>query len=281
MFEKKLKNSKFQKVNLTGRRVIYKADIKIEVDWNGEAPEIVRDTLSINLEGYPLDALVRIDATHRNDSHSFDLGTVGNPQYPENLCLPDTGFNRTRFFVRVVDREVPGRLYGCSRAYTVSPETHKANKKKATTKILLNIVSATLPPGVPYEIHYPEIEGSSNPVEIAVNREECPELYLALQEKEPLAMAWIMPGCLSSICERLILDAQRDKFDLNDPPSQNSSWQTNLSHVLSTWATRDLSEIELSDHEATDQWSREILSAWSTKSGNPALVISRSLEGLQ
>ncbi len=276
-----LKNSKFQKVNLTDRKVIYKADINIEVDWNGKVPEIVRDTLSINLEGYPSDALVRIDAIHRSESHSFDLGTVGKPHYPEDLSLPDTGFNRTRFFVRVVDRETPGRLYGRSRAFNVSPETHKANKKKASTKILLNIVSATLPPGVPYEIQYPPIEGSSNPVMIAVNHEECPELYTALQETEPLAMAWIMPGCLSSICERLILDAQRDKFDLKDPPSQNSSWQTNLSYVLNTWTTKNLSEIDLNDHADTEEWSREVLSTWSTKSGNPALVISRSMEGLQ
>ena len=94
-------------------------------------------------------------------------------------------------------------------------------------------------------------------------------------------MAWIMPGCLSSICERLILDAQRDKFDLKDPPSQNSSWQTNLSYVLNTWTTKNLSEIDLDDHADTDEWRGEILSTWSTKSGNPALVISRRLEGLQ
>ena len=276
-----VKASKFQKVNLTDRKVILKKQIRLQVNWEGKVPEIVRDTLAIDLDGYPTDALVRIDAQHRNESHEFYLGTVGDLQIPEEMALPDTGFNKTAFFVRVVDRDIPGRLYATSRAFRVSPQTHKINKKKSKTKILLNIVSASLDPGVPYEVRFPEIEGSGNPVEIAVNHVECPELYHSLVEHEPLALATILPGCISNIAQRVVLDAVREKFDVNDPVKNDSSWQTLFSHELSSWTSNHLQDIDLSDASETDEWISEILSSWSTKSGNPALVISRSMGGLK
>ena len=124
---------------------------------------------------------------------------------------------------------------------------------------------------------FPEIDGSANPVEIAINNFECPKLYAAMSENEPVALAKIMPGCISSICRRLISDALREDFDLNEPPSLNSSWQTNLSYVFSSWATRPFAELDLYDSKIIDDWISEVISSWATKSGNPALVISRSM----
>ena len=55
------------------------------------------------------EAIVRIDAVARSDSHDFNLGTVGNIQIPKDLSLPDTGHNKTDFYIRVVDGDT-GRV---------------------------------------------------------------------------------------------------------------------------------------------------------------------------
>ena len=273
--------SKFGKVNLTGRSKIMRRNFTLKVDWSGSAPKIDRDSFSLALpEAIPSGSRVFIDANHRMNYHYFDLGTKTDMTLPEDLSMGDIGHNPITFIIRVVHPVHSGLLSARSAPYSAPPPDEKPRPKKETTFELLKFVPRDLPPGVPTKVEYPEIPGSSKPVFICVNKQECVVLWHALVEDEPTPLAHILPPYITAIAERLVSDALRDDFDPEEPITLKSSWQSHWNHLFIGWTDKGLGrDLEANDPQAVDDWILDILSHWSLMAGNPAKTISTSMGG--
>ena len=273
------KNSKKGTVNFTGRKRILRDSFQINVDWSGEIPVVDRDSFRLVLPSdLPSGSRVLVDANHRMSYQFFDLGKKSDMALPEDLELSEIGHNSVTFLIRVVDPATPGLLSARSAPYRVDPPKERERKpKKGESFSLLQITPRDLNPGVPMRVIFPRINGSSDPINIEVNRRECLELHDSLVENEDAMHALVLPSHLESIAERLASDVVREVFDPSEKASKKSSWQSHWNYLFSTWTGKGLAEIDPREPNEVSDWIEEILSSWCMKFGNPARVISRYL----
>jgi len=268
-------------VNLTGRTKILRKDFNIEVDWSGECPEIISDTFSLEL---PLEisseSRVFIDATQKYNYQSFDLGTKANIRLPEDISMNKFGHDKISFFIRVTNPLYSGLLSAKSAPYPIKPPSDKPPRKGETFS-LLSFERIDLAPGVPMKINFPSITGSSDPITIQVNKKECDELYLTLDEQEQVYHALILPPHLAIIVERLAFDVSRDIFNPSERVSKNSSWQSHWNYLFANWTGKGLADLDTEDPAEISLWGDEIILRWSLQFGNPAKRISRHLGGVR
>ena len=268
-------------INLTGRTKILSKDIKIEVDWSGKYPKIISDTFSLELPSeISSESRVFIDVTQTYNYQSFDLGTKADIRLPEDLLLDKFRHDKIIFLIRVTNPLNPGLLSSRSAPYPVKPPSDKPPRKGETFS-LLRFERIDLDQGVPMRIDFPSITGSSNPVTIQINKRECDELYLTLDEQEQVYHALILPPHLVIIIERLAFDVSRGIFDPSERVSKNSSWQSHWNYLFSNWTGKGLVDLDTEDPTEISLWRDDIISHWSLIVGNPAKRISRHLGGVR
>jgi hypothetical protein len=269
-------------VNHTGRKRILRKNFRINVDWSGDEPKIDRDSFFLSLPGdLPSGSRVFIDVNHRMNYQFFDIGKKANIEMPEDLTLDEIGFNSMTFIVRVIDPSYPGLLSARSAPYRIKPPSDSRIPRKGETFSLLQFEPRDLETGVPMRVNFPSIQGSSEPVAIQINRNECEELYITLEEEEPAYHALVLPSHLTSIVERLASDALREIFDPQERVTTSSSWQSHWNHLFSSWTGKGLGEVDAQEPGEVSDWIDEILAHWSMISGNPAKRISRHLGGVR
>lgn len=273
--------SKKATVNHTGRMRILRKDFTIKVDWDGNNPEIERESFRPPpLTDLPAGSRVFIDANYQNHFQFFDLGTKSDIALPKDLSLRGIGHNAVTFVIRVVDPSVPGLLCARSAPYRIIPPSDK-KPRKGETFSLLRFELRDLGSGVPMRINFPSIQGSSDPVAIQINRKECVELYHTLEEEEPAYHALVLPSHLTTIAERLASDKLRGVFNPQEDVTKKSSWQSHWNYLFFNWTGKGLDKVDPGEPGEISVWIDEILSRWSILSGNPAWVISRHLGGVR
>ncbi|MAU85247.1 MAG: hypothetical protein CMA21_01400 [Euryarchaeota archaeon] len=278
-------NSKYGKVNFTGRTRIDRSRFKLKVLWGeeyvrhkGYMPVIERESFWLDLpEDYPPETKVFLDVTHQNNYQHFDLGTKGDLRLPDSLVLDEIGQNQATFEIRAIDPS-NGMLIGRSSPYPVRPPKDKPNSKKRETFQLLRYSPADLDRGIPMMIEFPKITGSNDAIKILINRSECESLWYALEENEPVPKAFILPGYLSCIAERLVSDYLAEAFDPEEEATRNSSWQTHWNHLFRGWTGRGVGQIDVGDPVDIQEWVKDIIYHWGILSGHPAKVIQRHIQ---